>query len=176
VIIMPSREFKIPRNVKIDVEGKKVKASGEKGQIERNFPVREIKIEKVDDKIVVSSESERKKVGAIIGSIISHIKNMATGVTRGYTYKLRVVFTHFPVTLKVEKDKVLIQNFLGERSPRTVKIVGNIQVKVDGQEITVSGVNKEEVGIMSSRLEQTTRIVGYDRRKFLDGIYIVERE
>jgi large subunit ribosomal protein L6 len=173
---MYSLELKIPENVKVEVEGKKVRVSGEKGQIERVFPEREIKIEKVDDKLIVSSESERKKTGALIGTVISHIKNMFAGVTKGFAYKLKVVFTHFPVTVKVEKDKVLIQNFLGERSPRTVKIVGNVDVKVEGQDITVSGVNKEEVGLMASRLEQATRIIGYDRRKFLDGCYIISKE
>jgi large subunit ribosomal protein L6 len=173
---MYSKEFKIPENVKIEIDNNRVKVSGEKGKDEKAFPQREIKIEVKDNKIVVSSESERKKVKALVGSIISHINNMVTGVTKGFIYKLKIVYTHFPVTVKVEKDKVLIQNFLGERSPRTVKIVGNVEIKVEGQDIIVSGVNKEEVGQMASRLEQATRIIGYDRRKFLDGCYIISKE
>jgi len=173
---MYSKEFKIPENVKIEVDDKTVKISGEKGQDKRNFSEREIKIEIKDNKLVVSSESERRKVKALTGTIISHIKNMVTGVTKGFAYRMRVVYSHFPVTVKVEGKNVLIQNFLGERSPRIAKIVGDVQVKVEGSDLIISGIRLEDVGQTASNIEQTTRIVGYDRRKFLDGIYIVGRE
>jgi len=173
---MYSLELKIPENVKVEVQGLKVKVSGEKGELEREFKEKGIKIEKVDQKLLVSSESERKKMRALLGTIVAHVKNMIKGVTKGFTYKLKVVYSHFPVTVKVEGDKVLIQNFLGERVPRVAKIVGNTQVKVEGSEITVSGINIEEVGQTAANIEQACRIVGYDRRKFLDGIYIVSKE
>ncbi|MEM7826255.1 MAG: 50S ribosomal protein L6 [Candidatus Aenigmatarchaeota archaeon] len=173
---MYSLELKIPENVKVEVQGLKVKVSGEKGELEREFKEKGIKIEKVDQKLLVSSESERKKMRALVGTIVAHVKNMIKGVTKGFTYKLKVVYSHFPVTVKVEGDKVLIQNFLGERVPRVAKIVGNTQVKVEGSEITVSGINIEEVGQTAANIEQACRIVGYDRRKFLDGIYIVSKE
>jgi len=176
VIGMYSLELKIPENVKVEVQGLKVKVSGEKGELEREFKEKGIKIEKVDQKLLVSSESERKKMRALLGTIVAHVKNMIKGVTKGFTYKLKVVYSHFPVTVKVEGDKVLIQNFLGERVPRVAKIVGNTQVKVEGSEITVSGINIEEVGQTAANIEQACRIVGYDRRKFLDGIYIVSKE
>lgn len=176
MVAMYSKEFKIPENVKIEVDDKTVKISGEKGQDKRNFSEREIKIEIKDNKLVVSSESERRKVKALTGTIISHIKNMVTGVTKGFAYRMRVVYSHFPVTVKVEGKNVLIQNFLGERSPRIAKIVGDVQVKVEGSDLIISGIRLEDVGQTASNIEQTTRIVGYDRRKFLDGIYIVGRE
>lgn len=176
VVKMYSLELKIPENVKVEVQGLKVKVSGEKGELEREFNEKGIKIEKIDQKLVVSSESERKKMRALVGTIIAHVKNMIEGVTKGFTYKLKVVYSHFPITVKVEGDKVLIQNFLGERVPRVAKIVGKTQVKVQGSELIVSGINIEEVGQTAANIEQACRIVGYDRRKFLDGIYIVSKE
>lgn len=172
---MVSAEVRIPENVKVEVEGKKVKVSGEKGELERSFNERDIEIKIEGEKIVVSANSDRKKLKALVGTIAAHIRNMIEGVTKGFTYKLRVVYSHFPVTVKVEGDKVLIQNFLGERVPRVAKIVGKTQVKVEGQEITVSGINIEEVGQTAANIEQACRIVGYDRRKFMDGIYIVSK-
>jgi large subunit ribosomal protein L6 len=100
---------------------------------------------------------------------------MMIGVTKGYTYKLKVVFSHFPVTVKVDKDKVLIQNFLGERKPRVAKIVGNAQVKVEGQDITVTGIDIDEVSQTASNIELACRITGYDRKIFQDGIWIVSK-
>ncbi|MEM5829635.1 MAG: 50S ribosomal protein L6 [Candidatus Aenigmatarchaeota archaeon] len=173
---MISVEVKIPENVKVEVEGSKVKVSGEKGELERSFPEKGIRIELVEGKIVVSSESDRKRFRALVGTISAHIRNMIEGVTKGFTYKLRVVYSHFPITVKVEGEKVLIHNFLGERVPRVAKIVGKTQVKVEGQEITVSGINLEEVGQTAANIEQATRIVGYDRRRFMDGIFLVSRE
>jgi large subunit ribosomal protein L6 len=172
---MISLELKIPENVKIDIDGKRVKVSGQKGEVERSFLEKEIKIEKLNDKISVSSESERKKAGALVGTIISHIKNMIEGAANGFTYRLRVVYSHFPITVKIEGNKVLIQNFLGERNPRVAKIIGNTQVKIEGSDLVITSVNIEAVGQTASNIEQATRIVGYDRRKFMDGIYIVER-
>jgi large subunit ribosomal protein L6 len=172
---MYSLEIKIPESVKVEVEGKKLKVSGEKGELERNFAEGGIKIEIAGGKIVISSESERKEFRALAGTIAAHIKNMIEGVTKGFTYRLRVVYSHFPVTVKVEGDKVLIQNFLGERVPRVAKIVGKTQVKVEGSDLIVSGINIEEVGQTAANIEQTCRIIGYDRRKFMDGIYVVSK-
>jgi large subunit ribosomal protein L6 len=171
------KELQIPEGVSVDVAGNKLKVVGPKGEIQREFQLtKDVKIEKQENKIKVYSESERRKVKALVGTIAGHIGNMFTGVTKGFTYKLKIVFSHFPITVKVDKDKVLIQNFLGERKPRVAKIVGNVQVKVDGADVTVSGIDLDDVGTTASNLEQATRIKGYDKRVFQDGIWIVGRE
>jgi len=167
----------IPEKIKMEVVNSTVKVEGPKGSLERKFVVaKDVKIEKADNKIRVFSEIEKKKVKALIGSIIAHVNNMITGVTTGFTSKLRVVFSHFPVTVKVEGNNVLIQNFLGERTARTAKIVGKTEVKIGGADITVSGISAEDVGQTASNIEQATRIVGYDRRRFMAGIYLVGKE
>ena len=78
--------------------------------------------------------------------------------------------------VKVEKDTVTIDNFLGERHPRTAKIVGSAKVVVKGDEVTITGVNKEHVGQTMANLEQATKIRGKDPRVFQDGIYLTSRE
>jgi large subunit ribosomal protein L6 len=174
---MYSQELTIPENVDIEVKEKKVKVKGPKGELEREFKlVAGIKIEKINSKIKVSSESERRKIKALVGTVAAHIKNMIDGVTKGFVYRLRIVYSHFPITVKVEKDKILIQNFLGERTPRIAKIVGSTEVKVEGSDILVSGINLEEVSQTAANIEQACRIIGYDRRRFLDGIYLISRE
>ena len=170
------KEVEIPENVKVEINDKKVKVSGEKGELEREFKTFfDIKIEKVDNKVKVSSDSERRKVKAMVGTIAAHIRNMIKGVTKGFTYKLKVVYSHFPITVKVEEDKVLIQNFLGEKVPRVAKRVEDVEIKVNGPEITLFGIDKEKVGLMANRLEQACRIKAKDRRVFQDGIWIVSK-
>ena len=171
------KEVEIPEGVNVEILGKKVKVSGPKGNLEREFKIKEdIKIEKKENKLIVSSESERRKIKALVGTIAAHIRNMVKGVTKGFTYKLKVVFTHFPVKVKVEDDKVLIENFLGERVPRVAKRVEGVEIQVKGQDIILTGIDIEKVGLMASRLEQACRITGKDRRVFQDGIWIVGRE
>jgi len=170
------REIVIPNEVNVEVAGEKVKVSGTKGSLERKFNLMGIKIEKKDNKVIVSSENERRKNKALVGTTIAHTKNLIEGVTKGFVYKLRVVYSHFPIQIKVEKDKVLFLNFLGERTSRIAKIVGGSQVKVEGVDITVSGIDLESVGQTASNLELATRRTGYDRKVFQDGCYIVSSE
>ena len=173
---MYAKELKIPEGATVTIENKKVKVSGEKGNLEKTFKLKEIKIEKADDKIKVSSESERRKVKSLVGTVLAHIRNMMTGVIKGYSCKLKVVYSHFPVTVKIEGEKVFAQNFLGERTPRVAKIVGNAKVEVKGQDITITGIDIDEVSQTSGNLEQATRIIGYDRRRFPDGIFLVSKD
>jgi len=100
---------------------------------------------------------------------------MVKGVTKGFTYKLKKVYSHFPINVKVEPGKVLIENFIGERSPRIAKIVGNVKVIVKGDDIEVQGLNLEEVSQTAANIEQATKIKKKDPRVFLDGIYIYEK-
>jgi large subunit ribosomal protein L6 len=170
------KEIEIPENVSVEIEDKKVKVSGEKGTLEKEFKYFwDIKIEKKNNKIVVSSNSDRRKVKATVGSIVAHINNMIKGVTKGFVYKLKIVYSHFPIKVRTEGDKVIIQNFLGERSPRIAKIMGDTKVEVKGQEVEVSGIDIEAVGQTAANIEQACRIRGKDRRVFQDGIFIVEK-
>ena len=112
----------------------------------------------------------------MIGTIRSHITNMIHGVTDGFTYHMKIVYAHFPMTVKVTGNKVTIENFLGERYPRTAKIVGSAKVQVKGEEVTITGINKEDVGQTMANLEQATKIKGRDPRVFQDGIYLISKE
>lgn len=175
---MYEKEIEIPEGVQVQVESVKVKISGAKGTLERNFKgVFGIKLEKVDNKkIRVSSDSGVRKQKAVVGSIIAHIRNMFHGVTEGYTARLKVIYSHFPATVKVEGDKVLVQNFIGEKIPRIAKIVGdNTKVEVKGADITVSGTDIEAVGQTAANMEQATKIRKHDRKVFQDGIYITKK-
>jgi len=171
---MYSKELSIPQDVQIEISGNNVKVKGAKGEIEKRLIYeKDISIEKIDGKVKVSSESDRRHFKATIGSMIAHIRNMVDGVTKGYTYKLKVVYSHFPVTVKVEGKKVLIQNFLGERKPRVAKTAGKAEVKIDGADVTVTGIDIDDVSRTAANIEQACRITGRDRRIFQDGIWVV---
>ncbi|MGC8812559.1 MAG: 50S ribosomal protein L6 [Candidatus Aenigmatarchaeota archaeon] len=174
---MFSLEFKIPEGVNVEVENNKIKVSGPLGNLEKELKVsREIKIEKVGNEIKVSCEQEKRKLKAMAGTIIAHLRNMVEGVQKGFRYKLKIVYSHFPVTVKVEGDRVIIQNFLGERVPRIAKIKGNVKVEVKLPELFVSGIDIDDVSQTAANIEQACRIKARDRKVFQDGIWIVGRE
>jgi large subunit ribosomal protein L6 len=168
-------EFEMPEGVELKLTGKTVEVSGPKGRLTRTFDLPRITLKVEGRKISIGSESVRRKDKAAVNAVKAHIQNMCKGVTEGFTYKLRVVYSHFPITVKVEGKRVLIHNFLGERSPRAAKIVGDTSVEVGGEEITVKGVNKEDVGQTAFNIEQATSVKYRDLRTFQDGCYITER-
>ncbi|AAL81932.1 50S ribosomal protein L6 [Pyrococcus furiosus DSM 3638] len=168
-------EVEIPEGVEVTVEGYKVKVKGPKGELEREFFWPGIQIFTEDGNVVIYKDFPRRKDVAIARTFAAHIRNMIKGVTEGFTYKLKVVYSHFPISVKVQGDEVIIENFLGEKAPRKAKILPGVTVKVRGQEIIVEGIDKEAVGQTAANIEQATRITKWDRRIFQDGIYIVEK-
>ena len=168
-------EVEIPEGVEVTVENNVVKVKGPKGELERELKYPGVQIFTEDGKVVVFKEFPRKRDIAIARTFKAHIANMIKGVTEGFTYKLKVVYSHFPMTVKVQGDEVVIENFLGEKNPRRAKILPGVTVKVRGQEVIVEGIDKEAVGQTAANIEQATRITKWDRRVFQDGVYIVEK-
>jgi large subunit ribosomal protein L6 len=127
-----------------------------------------------EGEISVETTWPRKKEASTVGTVHSHINNMIKGVTKGFTYKLKVVFAHFPITVKVKDDTVIIENFTGERSPRTAKIMGNSKVSIKGEDVIVQGSDLEDVSQTAANMELATKVRRKDPRIFLDGIYTYE--
>lgn len=119
-------------------------------------------------------KSRRKELAAI-GTVAAHIRNMVTGVTKGYTYKLKIVYAHFPMSVKVQRDRVVIDNFTGERRPRFAEVLENVKVTVEGDDVVVKGLSISDVSQTAANIEQATRVKAKDPRVFLDGIYVYDR-
>ena len=170
-----SRIIQVPDDVILNLQGKKISVKGEKGSLTRDFSFAPIFIDADGKNVRVSAKWPRKKESALVGTIYSHIQNMITGVTKGYTYKLKIVFSHFPISVKLEGKNVIIENFTGERKARRTKILGDVKVKIEPDDLIVSGINLEEVSQTAANIEQATRVRGKDVRIFLDGLYVYER-
>ncbi len=170
-----SRTIPVPEGVVISMDGKKVTVRGGKATLTRDFSYASVSME-TDGKIVrVWAKWPRKKESSLVGTIESHIKNMITGVTKGFTYKMKIVYSHFPITVKVQDRAVIVENFTGERRPRKAKILGDVKVKVETDDIIVQGANLEDVSQTAANVERMTRVTNKDPRVFLDGIYVYER-
>ena len=170
-----SKIIQVPDGVEVTMEARKVTVKGEKGTLTRDFSYVPISIDVNGKTVRVWAEWPRKKEASLVGTIHSHIQNMISGVGKGFSYKLKIVFSHFPISVKVQGATVLIENFTGERRARRVKILGDVQVKVQGDDIIVQGLNLEDVSQTAANIEQATKVRKKDPRVFLDGIYVFER-
>src|SRR5512136_936135 len=170
-----ARTVEIPEGVAVSVEGDTVTVKGPKGEVSRQLSYPEIEIKKEDSQLIVNSRLDRKRHRAMVGTLAAHVGNMIAGVTRGYEYKMKVVYSHFPIQLKAASDELIINNFLGERKSRSARILPGAKVEVGKDEVSITGINKEHVGQTMANIEQATRVRGFDIRVFQDGVYLVDK-
>ncbi len=166
----------IPDGVNLTLEGKSVTVVGEKGQVARDFGHTRLDLDHAGSSLKVWAVNPRKKEAALVNTITAHVKNMIKGVTEGFTYKLKIIFVHFPMTVRVQGKILVIQNFIGERQGRYADIAGDAKVTVEGEDVIVEGVDIEEVAQTAANIQQACKIRKKDLRKFLDGIYVYSKE
>lgn len=171
-----SKTIQVPDGVEVSLAGRKVTVKGEKGTLTRDFSYVPISIAANGQTVRVWAEWPRKKEASLVGTIYSHIQNMITGVTKGYTYKLKIVFSHFPISVKMKGNMVSIENFTGERSPRWAKAMGDVKVSVKEDDVIVQGINIEDVSQTAANIERATKVKRKDPRIFLDGVFVYEKK
>ena len=128
------------------------------------------------ESIEVYCDLPRRKERALAGTWAAHLRNMNRGLSEGFEYRLKAVYSHFPMTLKVEGDTLTITNLFGERVPRRAALSPDVTVKIENKtEVIVTGADREKVGQTSANIERACRIRRRDRRVFQDGVYIVSK-
>jgi large subunit ribosomal protein L6 len=170
-------EIEIPSDVSITKKENLIVTKGSFGSVSKDFTKMPASIEIKDKKITIRSQGNRKKDFALVNTLQSVINNMIKGSTKGFTYRLKIVFAHFPITVKIKGKEISVDNFFGERSSRNSKIIGDdTKVTVQGEDVIISGSNIENVSQTAANLELATRIKNKDSRVFLDGVYIYSKE
>ncbi len=169
-----SVKLDIPEKVKVEMSGDNVTVTGPKGSLTKAFANPSVSV-KVADGVEISAEETTKKEKAVVNTYVVLLRNMMTGVTEGYTYKLKVCSGHFPMNVTFANGVVSVKNLLGEKVPRTVKVDPKVKVQIEGAEIVVSGNDKELVGQTAANLEKSTQRQNFDRRIFQDGIFLTSK-
>ncbi len=175
-VIETVKNIAVPDGVDVKIEGRLVSMKGEKGSLSRDFSEAPISLQLEDKQIIVQANWPRKREAALVGTVAAIIQNMITGVTRGFTYKLKIVFSHFPISVKVKERTVSIENFTGERSPRLTGIIGDVKVSSKEDDVIVQGINLEDVSQTAANIERATKVKSKDPRVFLDGIFVYEKK
>lgn len=166
----------VPEDVDLTLDGYKVAVTGANGKVERDFGHTKLSLDYQDRVLRVWAENPKKKQASLVNTISSHVKNMIKGVTEGFTYRLKIVFIHFPMNIQFQGDMIIINNFVGEQKAREAKILEGVKVHVEGDDIIVTGPDLEKVAQTAANIQQSTHIRNKDLRKFLDGIYVYKKE
>ena len=170
------QEIEITEGIQGVIEGKEIILKKGSDELRRKLSsVIDTKIE--GDKIILGVKNARKNEKKMFGTMKAHIQNMITGLNKKFKYKLQIANVHFPMTVKIDeaKNELLINNFLGEKIDRRIKLVPGVSVKVDKEFIEVEGIDREKTGQCAANIEKGAKPKNKDRRIFQDGIYIIEK-
>ena len=170
-------EVEVPSGITASKEGNTISIKGKAGTVKKDFTKLPATIEVTSGKAIIHPYGTRKKDLAVANTAASIIRSMIKGAEKGYTYKLKIIFAHFPISVKVKGKEVHVENFFGERSPRVSRIVGDLtKVSVAGEDVLVQGPSLEDVSQTAANIELSTKIKDKDQRVFLDGLYVYSRE
>lgn len=169
-------EIEIPEGINAVIENNEIIMKKNSNELRRKLNVLiDIKIE--GSKIILEAKKASKREKKIFGSIRAHLNNMIKGLSEKFKYKLQAVSAHFPMNLSVDKEKneLVVKNFLGEKTDRRIKLIPNVDVKVNRDIIEIESEDIEKAGQCAANIEKGARVKNKDRRVYQDGIYITEK-
>ncbi len=167
----------LPKGVSLALEGRTLRATGPLGTVVRPFPSDALELAAHGTTVTLELRlpSHRRRSQALLRTWAAHVANLGGGLTRGVEARLKVVAAHFPMKVQVRGEELLIENFLGEKHPRSTRLLPGTKAAIEGEIVTISGYDVEQVGQTAANVERATRIRDYDPRVFQDGIYLIER-
>jgi len=166
----------IPEGVNITMKKHMMEFQGPLGKTYKSFRKIPVDVEVKDGKVILTAQGSRKREYSILHTARSLVRNICEGLIEGYTIKMKVVYAHFPITVKVQGKEILIENFQGERAARKTKIVGNTKVIPKGEDVVLTGEVLTDITQTAANIQLKTKVKGKDHRVFLDGIYIYEKK
>ncbi len=168
-------QVQLPSGVTATLTQGEMTVKGPKGEVTKMLKDPQLNIKTEGDKVTFASTKGTKRQKRTMNSFIAHLNNMILGVQEPYKYLMKICSGHFPINVSISGEQLLVKNFLGEKSPRTLKLKKGVSVKIDGDIITVESPNKELAGSMASDIELLTAKSNRDLRVFQDGIYMIEK-
>ncbi len=172
-------EIEIPQGVQAKLQGSSISISGKLGSTSKGFNSKLTPIEISSNKIVIAEPSNKKllRKAKLAETSLSHeIENAFNGVEKGIEVKMQIIYAHFPISLEVKDGTLYIKNIFGEKNPRLAKLVGSTKVEVKGQEITLKGVDRTDLGQTLANIRKASHVTSHDTRVFQDGLYRIKEE
>ncbi|MBT3356900.1 MAG: 50S ribosomal protein L6 [Euryarchaeota archaeon] len=174
-----AHKISFTEGVSATIEGNSVTISKGPSTLTREFLHPRVAVKQSDDGLEVFCDLPRRVEKALAGTWAAHLRNMVHGVDSGFEYTLKAVYSHFPMTIKVQGNIMTITNLFGEKVPREAKLPwspADVEVQVKNKtDVIVRGADREKVGQTAANIERACAIKKRDRRVFQDGIYITSK-
>ncbi|GJJ07435.1 hypothetical protein Clacol_001637 [Clathrus columnatus] len=171
--ICQNEELTIPEGVNLSIKSRVIEVEGPRGRLTKNVRHVNMDIQIVKSKsntVILSVWQGSRKHVACLRTIKSMIQNMITGVTKGFSYKMRAVYAHFPINCIIqESGKALeIRNFLGEKvrtsflkglqfvMTRLIQIVRHVNM-LDGVVVSESKAQKDELILEGNDIDNVSQ-------------------
>ncbi|EUC50534.1 hypothetical protein COCMIDRAFT_692 [Bipolaris oryzae ATCC 44560] len=183
--IHSEEELPIPEGVKVSIKNRNVVVEGPRGKLSKSLGHLAVSFtHPKKDLIKIELHHGIRKSVATLRTVRTLINNLIIGVTKGYKYKMRYVYAHFPINVNLEKNsesgcwEVEIRNFIGEKLVRRVVLRPGVDVEASKNvkdQLELSGNSLEDVSQGAADIQQICKVRNKDIRKFLDGLYVSER-
>ncbi len=143
----------VPANVTVDiVSGNMVKVKGPKGELSQGFD-RAMTISRVNGEIVVTRPTDQRHHRALHGLTRALINNMVVGVTDGFKKILEIHGVGYRAQMQEQTLALQIgKSHPVEYAPPSPDI--SFEVSRDGRTVTISGINKQQVGELAARIRK----------------------
>ena len=168
--------IELPEGIESTLDKGTITIKGKLGEVKNKFLDPKVKITKEDKNIRVSGIKSTKREKKVVNAYAAIIKNMIKGASEGHKYVLKICSGHFPMTVSINKNQLIVKNFFGEKTPRTLLLKEEAKVKVEGDLITIEGNDKDLCGQTASDIEHLTKRPNFDPRIFQDGIYMINKD
>ncbi|KAK7036670.1 60S ribosomal protein L9B [Paramarasmius palmivorus] len=181
--VIQTEELDIPSGVEVSIKSRVITVTGPRGTLTKNVRHIDMDIRLVKgktNKVTLAVWQGGRKHVACLRTIKSLITNMINGVTKGFQYKMRAVYAHFPINCIIQDGgrALEIRNFLGEKTVRHVDMLDGVIItesKAQKDELILEGNDIDNVSQSAASIQGICRVRNKDIRKFLDGIYVSEK-
>ncbi|EKD65662.1 MAG: hypothetical protein ACD_50C00022G0001 [uncultured bacterium] len=155
------RPIAIPDGIAVEVKDNTVSIKGSKGSLSFDFK-KEVSVNVSEEGVLVEKKGKSKDAPAIWGTTARMVENMIIGVSQGFQKQLELNGVGFRMSVAGKK----INLALGFSHPVEVEIVDGIEVKIEGNVMTVSGIDKHAVGQFSANIKKLKPVEPYKGKGF----------
>merc|ERR1712087_254244 len=172
------KEVPIPEGVTVRIKRRQMWVEGPRGKLYRSFRHAMVSMRKTKrNTVLIEKRFDKKKRCAVVNALGGHVQNLFTGVTKGFRYKMKLVYAHFPINATVLNNQKTLQvlNYIGQKAKRRIDVYKGVKIEEPAgtkDELWIEGNDLDAVSGSASRIWQSCRVTNKDIRKFLDGIYV----
>ncbi|KAH9385922.1 large subunit ribosomal protein L9e [Nematocida major] len=178
-VLLTEEKVDIPEGCTVTQKNKIITVSGPKGTELLDISHMLLSVDIEENEVFVRLWSARKKETPIVRTCASLINNLVIGCTKGFSYKMKAIYKHFPITMLVEDSgkTVIIKNFLGSKCDRIIKMRGSAVAKLSSEKdyLLIEGPNIQTVSQSAANISQKCVPKKKDLRVFLDGTFVVAK-